>query len=252
MFDHDVPTPRRLTRRSALAALAATAGAIAVGDAFGLGAAHAAPGGLDDPGSALATARRMRLAPPTTPTTPVPVPGVTTYTAPVPPPSGKVMFPLGIPLPTSNIYVLNNFGDCRTHEGLDILAAKGGNPIFAVADGELVKWYTNTGTAGWGWTLFVAETNTTYKYFHMADNRNGLNVGDRVTARGDSRIRRQQRNQQCRQFPPALRGAAERRAGRPVPAARHSCRHRRRPEESELRLTAGRRKRSISAARAPS
>ena len=181
MFDHDVPTPRRLTRRSALAALAATAGAIAVGDAFGLGAAHAAPGGLDDPGSALATARRMRLAPPTTPTTPVPVPGVTTYTAPVPPPSGKVMFPLGIPLPTSNIYVLNNFGDCRTHEGLDILAAKGGNPIFAVADGELVKWYTNTGTAGWGWTLFVAETNTTYKYFHMADNRNGLNVGDRVT-----------------------------------------------------------------------
>ena len=28
----------------------------------------------------------------------------------------------------------------------------------------------------------MAETNTTYKYFHMADNRNGLNVGDRGRA----------------------------------------------------------------------
>jgi murein DD-endopeptidase MepM/ murein hydrolase activator NlpD len=49
-----------------------------------------------------------------------------------------------------------------------------------VADGQLVKWYTNTGTAGWGWTLYVAATKTTYKYFHMADNQNGLSVGSQV------------------------------------------------------------------------
>jgi murein DD-endopeptidase MepM/ murein hydrolase activator NlpD len=80
----------------------------------------------------------------------------------------------------SNIYVLNNFGDCRGHEGIDILAANGGNPIFAVADGVLTKWYTNTGTAGFGWTLYVPETKLTYKYFHMADDKNGLDVNSRV------------------------------------------------------------------------
>jgi murein DD-endopeptidase MepM/ murein hydrolase activator NlpD len=175
MSHHDVPAPRRFSRRSALVALAATAGAIAVGDAFGIGSADAAPQTLDDPGSALATARRMRFDPP--PTTVV---GSPTYTEPVIPPEGRVMFPLGLPLTKSNIYVLDNFGDCRDHEGVDILASGGGNPIFAVADGELTKWYTNTGTAGWGWTLHVAETNVTYKYFHMANNQNGLNVGNRV------------------------------------------------------------------------
>ncbi len=148
MSDHDVPAPRRFSRRSALIALAATAGAIAVGDAFGIGAAGAASGGLDDPGSALATARRMRFDPTTTiPTTPG------GYGAPIPPAAGKLMFPLGIPTAKSNIYVLDNFGDCRGsrgHAGVDILATGGGNPIFAVADGELTQWYTNTGEAGLG------------------------------------------------------------------------------------------------------
>jgi murein DD-endopeptidase MepM/ murein hydrolase activator NlpD len=178
MSDHDVPAPRRFSRRSALIALAATAGAIAVGDAFGIGAAGAASGGLDDPGSALATARRMRFDPTTTiPTTPG------GYGAPIPPATGKLMFPLGIPTAKSSIYVLDNFGDCRGsrgHAGVDILATGGGNPIFAVADGELTQWYTNTGEAGWGWTLFSAATNTTYKYFHMQDNKHGWNTGSRV------------------------------------------------------------------------
>ena len=49
-----------------------------------------------------------------------------------------------------------------------------------MADGQLTKWYTNTGTAGWGWTLYVAATKTTYKYFHMADDQNGLSVGSQV------------------------------------------------------------------------
>ncbi len=180
MSEPDVPAPRRFSRRHALIALAATAGAVAVGDTFAIGAA---PDSLDDPGSALATARRMRLTPTTTtPTTPT-APGG--YGAPIPPATGKLLFPVGIPAAKSNIYILDNFGDCRGargHAGLDILAAGGGNPIFAVADGELTQWYTNTGDAGWGWTLSVAATNTIYKYFHMQNNKNGLDVGMRVKA----------------------------------------------------------------------
>lgn len=182
MSDHDVPAVRRFTRRNALLAFAATAGAIAVGDAIGIGSAGAASGGLDDPGSALAKARRMRLAPAPTPTVPTTPTG---YGSPIPPAAGKLLFPVGIPAAKSNIYVLDNFGDCRGtrgHAGVDILASGGGNPIFAVADGELTQWYTNTGDAGWGWTLHVAETNVTYKYFHMQNNKNGLDLGSRVKA----------------------------------------------------------------------
>jgi murein DD-endopeptidase MepM/ murein hydrolase activator NlpD len=144
--------------------MAATAGAVAFG-AMGTGSSpvSAAPGPVDGPGSALETAKRMGVQPRRIP----------------PPPAGKLIFPLEVPTP-SNIYVLDNFGDCRTHEGIDILAARGGNPIYAVADGVLTRWYTNTGTAGFGWTLYVAESNMTYKYFHMAENQNGLTVGSRV------------------------------------------------------------------------
>jgi murein DD-endopeptidase MepM/ murein hydrolase activator NlpD len=153
---------RRLNRRHALMALAAGAGVLAVG-AFGGGSVTAADGPLDEPGNALRPARRMILEPRSVPT----------------PPAGKLIFPIEIP-PTSNIYVLDNFGDCRNHEGIDILAAKGGNPVFAVADGQLTKRYTNTGTAGWGWTLYVAETRMTYKYFHLAEDPNALSEGMRV------------------------------------------------------------------------
>ena len=168
MADHRTSAPRRVSRRDALLAAVAGAGAIVLGNTvlgdapFG-GAAVAHADTLDGPGSALRPARRMILQPRRVPT----------------PPPGKLIFPVEIPA-KSNIYVLDNFGDCRNHEGIDILAAKGGNPIFAVADGQLVKWYTNTGTAGWGWTLYVAATRTTYKYFHMADNQNGLSVGSQV------------------------------------------------------------------------
>jgi murein DD-endopeptidase MepM/ murein hydrolase activator NlpD len=154
-----------MSRRRALFALAAGAGAVVLGESLGAGATPAFADNMDEPGSALVRARRLSLGPRPLPT----------------PPAGKLIFPVEIPA-KPNIYVLDNFGDCRDHEGIDILAARGGNPIFAVADGELVKWYTNTGTAGWGWTMYVAETKTTYKYFHMAENQNGLKVGDRVKA----------------------------------------------------------------------
>jgi murein DD-endopeptidase MepM/ murein hydrolase activator NlpD len=152
--------PHRFGRRDALIAAVAGAGAIVLGNAFG-DTADAGP--LDEPGSALKPARRMILEP-----RPVTLP-----------PPGKLIFPLEIPA-KSNIYVLDNFGDCRSHEGLDILAANGGNPIFAVADGQLTKRYTNTGTAGWGWTLYVAATRVTYKYFHMSDDPLGWKEGSLV------------------------------------------------------------------------
>ena len=162
MCDSHVPQPRRFSRRRALLAFAAGAGALAMGDAFGgAGVASAEP--IGDAGTALAKAKRLRMAP-----------------RPIePPPEGKLIFPMEVPA-KSNIYILDNFGDCRDHEGIDIMAAKGGNPIFAVADGELRKWYTNTGTAGWGWTLFDPVTEVTYKYFHMAEDQNGWAVGDHV------------------------------------------------------------------------
>lgn len=145
--------------------MAATAGAVAFGamGTTGSSPVSAAPGPVDGPGSALETAKRM---------------GVQPRRFPLPPP-GKLIFPVEVPA-TSNIYVLDNFGDCRNHEGIDILAARGGNPIYAVADGVLTKRYTNTGTAGFGWTLFVAETNITYKYFHLTEDQNGLAERTRV------------------------------------------------------------------------
>lgn len=161
MCDSHVSRPHRFSRRRALLALAAGAGALAFGDALGAGVAAAEP--IDDPGTALAKAKRMRMSP-----------------RPIEPaPAGKLIFPMEIPA-KPNIYILNNFGDCRRHEGIDIMAAKGGNPVFAVADGELTKRYTDTGTAGWGWTLYVESTNVTYKYFHMAEDENGWAVGDNV------------------------------------------------------------------------
>jgi peptidoglycan LD-endopeptidase LytH len=148
----------RLNRRRALMALAAGAGALAFGAVGGGDAAVAAASGpLDEPGNALKPARRLILEP---------------RRVPAPPP-GKLIFPIEIPA-KSNIYVLDNFGDCRSHEGIDILAAGGGNPVYAVADGQLTKRYTNTGTAGWGWTLEVAATKMIYKYFHLAEDPNGL------------------------------------------------------------------------------
>jgi murein DD-endopeptidase MepM/ murein hydrolase activator NlpD len=121
---------------------------------------------LDEPGSALRTAERLALRPP-------------------PVPDGKLMFPVAA---GSDCYVLDNFGDARgstrLHEGVDIMGSAG-NEVFAVASGVFTKRYTNTGTAGWGWTLFDESTDTTYKYFHLAEDAGGLAEGDSVAA-GDT------------------------------------------------------------------
>ncbi len=120
---------------------------------------------LDEPGSALRTAERVSLRPPPAP----------------PVPDGMLMFPV---LPGRGCYVLDNFGDARgterLHEGLDITGSAG-QPVFAVASGVLTKRYTNTGTAGWGWTLYDASTKITYKYFHMAEDAGGFVEGASVT-----------------------------------------------------------------------
>jgi murein DD-endopeptidase MepM/ murein hydrolase activator NlpD len=80
--------------------------------------------------------------------------------------------------------VLDNFGDARgttrTHEGVDIMGSAG-QPVFAVVSGVLTKRYMNTGTAGWGWTLHDSASDTTYKYFHLAEDAVGLAEGDSVT-----------------------------------------------------------------------
>jgi murein DD-endopeptidase MepM/ murein hydrolase activator NlpD len=121
---------------------------------------------LDEPGTALQTAERVSLRPP-------------------PVPDGKLIFPVS---PASDCYVLDNFGDARgstrLHEGVDIMGSRG-MPVFAVVSGVLTARYTNTGTAGWGWTLYDASTETTYKYFHLAEDAVDLVVGSSVSA-GDT------------------------------------------------------------------
>ena len=117
---------------------------------------------LDAAGTALEPAERLALRPP-------------------PVPEGMLIFPVA---PASDCYVLDNFGDARgstrLHEGVDIMGSAG-RPVFAVVSGVLTKRYTNTGTAGWGWTLYHEASNTTYKYFHLAGDAVGLTEGDSVT-----------------------------------------------------------------------
>ena len=123
-----------------------------------------APAALNGPGAALVPAERLILRPP-------------------PVPEGKLMFPVDA---DKDCYVLDNFGDgrdaeTRLHEGIDILGSAG-REVYAVADGTLTKRYTNTGTAGWGWTLYDAGTKTTFKYYHLAEDAHGLVQGATVKA----------------------------------------------------------------------
>lgn len=129
--------------------------------------AHASTEGsiarLDQPGTALQAAERLALRPP-------------------PVPDGMLMLPVSA---ASDCYILDNFGDARgstrLHEGVDIMGSAG-MPVFAVVSGILIKRYTNTGTAGWGWTLYDASTDTRYQYFHLAEDAVGLAEGASVSA----------------------------------------------------------------------
>jgi peptidoglycan LD-endopeptidase LytH len=164
LAEHPLADHRRLNRRSALVGLAATAGALVFGGGS-RATAQTASGELDEPGSALERADRLSQR-----------------RLPVePPPAGKLIFPVQ---PAGDCYVLDNFGACRSggtraHAGVDILGSRGA-PIFAVANGRLVTRYTNTGEAGWGWSLLDPTTNTTYKYFHMAEDPNGRTLDQQV------------------------------------------------------------------------
>jgi len=131
---------------------------------------------LSDPGLALQPADRLGVVEP----------------PPPPAPEGLLIFPLE---PASDCYILDSFGaprgSTRLHEGIDIMGSEA-KPVLAVAEGVLTKRYTNTGTAGWGWTLYDEAADTTYKYFHLAADGNGLaegdsvNVGDVIGYIGDS------------------------------------------------------------------
>jgi murein DD-endopeptidase MepM/ murein hydrolase activator NlpD len=119
---------------------------------------------LDAPGEALQPAARMSLRLP-------------------PSPERRLIFPVDA---DRDCYILDNFGENRggrLHEGLDIMGSSG-RAVFAVADGTLTRRYTNTGTAGWGWTLHDPVTRTWYRYFHLTEDPAGRQLGDRVT-RGD-------------------------------------------------------------------
>jgi murein DD-endopeptidase MepM/ murein hydrolase activator NlpD len=147
--------------RAAVVAVCTVAAVLAVGSLAPAEAAdQSAVAALEAPGSAFKTAERLALRP-------------------SPAPAGKLILPVD---PGKDCYLLDNFGDdrgTRDHEGVDIMGSSG-RAVYAVAAGKLTKRYTNTGSAGWGWTLYVAATNTTYKYYHLTDNPNGLVEGDTV------------------------------------------------------------------------
>jgi len=173
----ETPPPLRFSRRRLFVGLVAGVGAAAIARSTSPLASAVAPGGLsvDAPASALVSADRI---------------GRPSYPNGIDaglidrPPAGKLIFPLA---PASDCYVLDNFGDargcCRLHEGVDILGSRF-QPVYAVTDGVLEEWYTNTGTAGWGWKLYDESTDTYYKYFHCQPDQNGRAVGQRVR-RGD-------------------------------------------------------------------
>lgn len=155
------------TRRQALAGGACALGLALVGKVVGAQSVAPTPDpdlvGLNAAGAALAPATRLGPKPPTVP-------------------AGKLRFPLD---PASDCYVLDNFADCRSgcsrlHEGVDIMGSRG-QPIYAVANGILTKRFTNTGTAGWGWTLTDTANDVVYRYFHCTEDANGLKEGDRVS-----------------------------------------------------------------------
>jgi murein DD-endopeptidase MepM/ murein hydrolase activator NlpD len=158
------PDSGSISRRDTIRRLALGAGALTIGALLGDQLAHAASSDtLNDPGSALTQAKRV---------------GRPRREFELPPP-GMIVFPVE---PKSNVYVLNNFGDCRdggsrAHAGVDILAAGGGNAVYAVVNGVVTQRYTNTGTAGWGWTIEDPKTAVSYRYFHLAADALGWVTG---------------------------------------------------------------------------
>ncbi len=95
-----------------------------------------------------------------------------------------LLFPID-PYPVCE--VLNNFGGYSKtfgstgHQGVDI-GARVGQRVFAVESGVLYRKFTDLGSAaGYGWGLW-GDTDTKYRYYHLAGFAEGLAEGDRVQA----------------------------------------------------------------------
>jgi len=188
--DHPAnPSAGSLTRRRLGVAVAAAVAVAGLGlSPLGLGIVEAAkvkPVALDGPGAALQTADRLALDEPDDPiaTTASDDPNAAPDDAPAdPPPDGMLIFPVE---PAADCYILDSFGRGGSssgsgyHEGIDIMGSEG-NPVYALADGILTRRYTNTGTAGWGWTIYDPVNERQFKYFHLTEDANGLEEGDRV------------------------------------------------------------------------
>lgn len=96
----------------------------------------------------------------------------------------------GLLFPMSTVprcLVFNNFGGYsktfggRGHQGVDI-GADEGQEVYAVEDGVLYRQFTDLGSAaGYGWGLH-GDSDTKYRYYHLAAFADGLVEGDRVVA----------------------------------------------------------------------
>lgn len=175
---HDVNPTRRQLIASAAGLFGAAAVARVVTDSLRAGGGLLEASGnppIVDTAAAESAAERLAIRPPVT-VPPVTVPPDERF---VVPPRGKIAFPVD---PTAESYILDNFGDCRgsrQHIGTDIMSERGAS-VYAVEPGVLVQSYTNTGTAGWGWTL-EGESGARYRYFHLDALADGLTEGDEVS-----------------------------------------------------------------------
>ncbi len=123
-------------------------------------------GALDAPASALAPAVRGERARRAFPA----------------PPDGKLIFPVDAASDCSvfwSSFGAARDGGTRQHEGTDIMGSKG-RAVYAIANGELIQRYTNTGSAGYGWTLKDPVSGTIYRYFHLTGDAAGRVVGEQV------------------------------------------------------------------------
>lgn len=112
-----------------------------------------------------APAERLRFRPPPPPTL-------------RPAPEGMIAFPID---PAARSYILDNYGDCRgtrMHIGTDIISERGAE-VYAIERAKIVRAFTNTGTAGWGWAIRT-DDDVTYRYFHLDALADDLEVGDTV------------------------------------------------------------------------
>lgn len=92
-----------------------------------------------------------------------------------------LLFPID-PAPVCEVF--DNFGGYSKsfgaggHQGLDI-GADQYQEVYAVEDGVLYREFSG-GSSGLGWGLH-GDSDTKYRYFHLAEFADGLAVGDRVT-----------------------------------------------------------------------